>query len=45
MTPRERMIAALNHEPVAGLVPHFELQFFLTMEALGRIHPANRSLG
>lgn len=45
MTPRERMIAALNHEPVAGLVPHFELQFFLTMEALGRIHPANRNLG
>lgn len=44
MTPREKMIRALNRQPVTGLVPHFELAFFLTMEALGRLHPTDRHL-
>ena len=43
MTPRERLIAALERRPPAGRVPHFELVFFLTMEAFGKVHPAHRS--
>ncbi len=43
MTPRERFIAALERRPVAGRVPHFELVFFLTMEAFGKVHPSHRS--
>jgi uroporphyrinogen decarboxylase len=43
MTPRESMIAALERRPVEGRVPHFELVFFLTMEAFGKIHPNHRS--
>jgi uroporphyrinogen decarboxylase len=42
MTPRESFIAALNRETPVGRVPHFELEFFLTMEAFGRVHPAHR---
>jgi uroporphyrinogen decarboxylase len=42
MTPRERFIAALERRPVVGRVPHFELVFFLTMEAFGRVHPSHR---
>jgi uroporphyrinogen decarboxylase len=42
MTPRERFIAALERQPLAGGVPHFELVFFLTMEAFGRVHPLHR---
>ncbi len=42
MTPRERFIAALERQPLAGRVPHFELAFFLTMEAFGKIHPGHR---
>jgi uroporphyrinogen decarboxylase len=42
MTPRERFIAALERKPLSGRVPHFELVFFLTMEALGRVHPSQR---
>ncbi len=42
MTPRERFIAALERRPIAGRVPHFELVFFLTMEAFGKIHPSQR---
>ena len=38
MTPRERFIAALERRPITGRVPHFELVFFLTMEAFGRVH-------
>lgn len=45
MTPRERFLAALNREPLTGLVPHFELVFFLTMEAFGKVHPSQRSYG
>jgi len=43
MTPRESFIAALERRPPAGRVPHFELEFFLTMEAFGRVHPAHRT--
>jgi len=43
MTPRERFIAALERKPPTGRVPHFELVFFLTMEAFGKVHPSHRS--
>lgn len=42
MTPRERFIAALERRPLSGRVPHFELVFYLTMEAFGRLHPEHR---
>jgi len=42
MTPRERFIKALKREPLTGRVPHFELVFFLTMEAFGKVHPSHR---
>ena len=42
-SPRERFIAALERRPLRGRVPHFELVFFLTMEAFGRVHPSHRS--
>ena len=45
MTPRERFIAALDRQPMTGRVPHFELVFFLTMEAFGKVHPSHRSYG
>src|SRR3972149_9033397 len=41
-TPRERFIAALERQPLTGRVPHFELVFFLTMEAFGKLHPGQR---
>jgi uroporphyrinogen decarboxylase len=41
-TPRERFTAALNRQPLTGRVPHFELVFFLTMEAFGKLHPSQR---
>ena len=40
MTERERFIKALRREPIEGHCPTFELVFFLTLEALGRIHPS-----
>jgi len=43
VTPKERFIAALERKPVKGRVPHFELVFFLTMEAFGKVHPSHRS--
>ena len=43
MTPRERFIAALERRPLTGRVPHFELVFFLTLEAFGKVHPSHRS--
>ena len=43
MTPRERFIAALEGRPLSGRVPHFELVFFLTMEAFGKVHPNHRN--
>ena len=45
MTPKQKMIHALECKPVAGRVPHFELVFFLTMEAFGKLHPAHRAYG
>lgn len=45
MTPRERFIAALERRPLAGRVPHFELVFYLTMEAFGKVHPSHRTYG
>lgn len=42
MTEKERFKAALRREPVEGLVPTFELVFFLTMEAFGKVHPTHR---
>jgi len=43
MTPRERFTAALERRPLTGRVPHFELVFFLTMEAFGKVHPSHRN--
>ena len=43
MQPRERFIAALERKPITGRVPHFELVFFLTMEAFGKVHPSHRN--
>ncbi|MDO8686458.1 MAG: uroporphyrinogen decarboxylase family protein, partial [Clostridiales bacterium] len=45
MTHKERLIAALERKPITGLVPHIELAFFLTMEALGKVHPIHRNYG
>jgi uroporphyrinogen decarboxylase len=42
MTPRQTFISALNRQPISGRVPHFELVFFLTMEAFGKVHPSHR---
>jgi len=43
MNLRENFIAALDRRPITGLVPHFELVFFLTMEAFGKVHPMHRN--
>jgi len=43
MTPRVRFIAALERRPLKGRVPHFELVFYLTMEAFGTVHPSHRN--
>ncbi len=43
MTPRERFAAALERRGLTGRVPHFELVFYLTMEALGKVHPSHRN--
>ena len=43
-TPRSRFIHALERKPpLPGRVPHFELVFYLTMEAFGKVHPSHRS--
>lgn len=42
MTNRERFIKTLKCEPIGGQVPTFELVFFLTMEAFGKMHPSQR---
>jgi uroporphyrinogen decarboxylase len=44
-TPRDRFITALELRPPAGRVPHFELVFYLTMEAFGKVHPSQRAYG
>jgi uroporphyrinogen decarboxylase len=41
-TPRDAFIHALERRPPTGRVPHFELVFFLTMEAFGKVHPSHR---
>lgn len=43
VTPRQRFIDALEGTPYVGRVPTFELVFFLTMEAFGKVHPSHRS--
>jgi uroporphyrinogen decarboxylase len=43
MKPRENFILALEGKQPVGRVPHFELVFYLTMEAFGRVHPSHRS--
>lgn len=43
MQPRERFIAAFERRPLNGRCPHFELVFFLTMEAFGKVHPSHRN--
>ena len=43
LTPREKFIKALNREPITGRVPHFELVFYLTMEAFGKLHTSQRA--
>ena len=41
--PRDNFIHALERKPPRpGRVPHFELVFFLTMEAFGKVHPTHR---
>lgn len=42
ITPRQNFITALELGTPSGLVPHFELVFFLTMEAFGKVHPSHR---
>jgi uroporphyrinogen decarboxylase len=42
MNPKDKFIAALERRPIKGLVPHFELVFFLTMETFGKVHPHHR---
>jgi len=44
-SPRECFIAALERRPPEGRVPHFELVFFLTMEAFGKPHFSQRVFG
>ncbi|OGO81693.1 MAG: hypothetical protein A2Y21_11865 [Clostridiales bacterium GWC2_40_7] len=44
MKPREKFINALERRsPLPGRVPHFELVFYLTMEAFGKVHPQHRN--
>ena len=43
MTHKQRFIETLKGNPIGGQVPHFEIVFFLTMEALGKIHPSQRA--
>lgn len=43
MTNRERFIKTLKCEKIGGQVPTFELVFFLTMEAFGKVHPSHRN--
>jgi uroporphyrinogen decarboxylase len=43
LTPRQRFIIALEGRQTPGLVPTFELVFYLTMELLGKVHPTHRS--
>jgi uroporphyrinogen decarboxylase len=42
MTPKQKFITALEGKQPPGRVPHFELVFFLTMEAFRKVHPSHR---
>ena len=42
MTPREKMIMAMEGKQAPGIVPTFELVFFLTEELFGKTHPSHR---
>ena len=42
MTNREAFIRTLNCEKIGGRVPHFELEYFLTMEKFRKVHPHQR---
>lgn len=42
MTEKQRFIKALKREPIKGHVPTFELVFYLTLEAVGKVHPEHR---
>ncbi len=42
-TPKDFFINALRRGKPTGRVPHFELVFFLTMEAFGKVHPLHRN--
>ncbi len=42
ITPRQRFAAAMQRCALPGRVPHFELVFYLTMEAFGKVHPEHR---
>jgi len=43
MTPREKFIIALEGQQPPGRVPHWELVFYLTMEAIDKVHPEQRA--
>lgn len=43
MQPRERFIAVLERHLLTRRVPHFELVFFLTMEAFAKVHASRRA--
>jgi len=43
MSPKQAFINALEGGAPVGRVPHFELVFYLTMEAFGRVHPLQRT--
>lgn len=42
LTPKEKFIMALEGKQPPGLVPHFELVFYLTQELLGKKHPSHQ---
>ncbi|OQA49474.1 MAG: methylcobalamin:coenzyme M methyltransferase [Firmicutes bacterium ADurb.Bin300] len=42
VSEKQRFIKALKREPIKGHVPTFELVFFLTLEAVGKVHPDHR---
>ena len=42
MTGRELFTRTLKGEVLGGQVPTFELVFYLTMEAFGKVHPSQR---
>ena len=43
LAPRERFTACLERRPIPGLVPTFELAFYLSMEAFGKVHHEHRN--